>query len=382
MTDLDVREAMNAVAAEASEPPADLLGRVEAGRRRHRRNQAVAAAFAAVVVLAAGSWAAMRPTAGPARTLPRAAPPVTSVVGLHRSAAGTEPAADHGHVAGRAGGSPRSRRPPRPARRSVVLDRLDDRHLLMSEDCAEALCLRPRGPDVPGARRRHRLVGAQRTRAGWPGRHTGSCGSRAGQYPATELLGLPGAGHRRRTRTRRRRAGWAGRAEPVRHRRIRLLETPRRRRRDPDVDDGRNLRPAPRLRRLPDRRHGVGTAAGQVPQSGHRRGPPGHPTRPIRRSDASACPPSAWCAPRTAGSCSGWTAATGPRCPGPDAYDLAGGLVLLPDKSLLDPLTGKRGTAEPGRDCRTPRQFGSIHDQVYYRWGCAARQVVYLTPDD
>lgn len=65
MTDLDVHEAMNAVAAEAPDPPADLLGRVEAGRRRHRRHQVLAAAL---LVLAAGSWAAIRPTTDRADT--------------------------------------------------------------------------------------------------------------------------------------------------------------------------------------------------------------------------------------------------------------------------------------------------------------------------
>jgi hypothetical protein len=63
-------------------------------------------------------------------------------------------------------------------------------------------------------------------------------------------------------------------------------------------------------------------------------------------------------------------------------YDLAGDLVLLPDNSLLDPLTGKRGIAEPGGGAGRSRQYGSIDGQIYYRWGCAARQVVYLTPAD
>lgn len=61
MTDLDLHEGMEAVAAEAPAPPADLLGRIEKGRRRHRRNQAVTAAFAAVVLLSGGVWAATRP---------------------------------------------------------------------------------------------------------------------------------------------------------------------------------------------------------------------------------------------------------------------------------------------------------------------------------
>jgi hypothetical protein len=47
-----------------------------------------------------------------------------------------------------------------------------------------------------------------------------------------------------------------------------------------------------------------------------------------------------------------------------------------------DPLTGKRGIAEPGGGTGCPRQYGSIDGQVFHRWGCAARRVVYLTPAD
>ncbi len=62
MTDLDLRRAMDTIAENAPAPPADLLDRVMAGHRRQRRNRARTAAFAAAaVVLAAGTWAALRP---------------------------------------------------------------------------------------------------------------------------------------------------------------------------------------------------------------------------------------------------------------------------------------------------------------------------------
>jgi hypothetical protein len=68
-TDIDLRGVLTSLAAEAAEPPADLLDRVESGRRRYRRRRAATAAFAAVAVLAVGAWAAVaRPAADRADT--------------------------------------------------------------------------------------------------------------------------------------------------------------------------------------------------------------------------------------------------------------------------------------------------------------------------
>jgi hypothetical protein len=81
MTDVDLHETMDAIAAGAPAPPADLLDRVEAGRRRQRRRRAVVAA-AAVTMLAGAALAGVRLSAepvdvpaGPARYAPFRIPP-------------------------------------------------------------------------------------------------------------------------------------------------------------------------------------------------------------------------------------------------------------------------------------------------------------------
>jgi hypothetical protein len=57
MTDCELSEALDARASEAPAPPPDLLARVETRFRRRRRRQAVGGTFAAVLVLALGGWA-------------------------------------------------------------------------------------------------------------------------------------------------------------------------------------------------------------------------------------------------------------------------------------------------------------------------------------
>ena len=52
MTGRELHETMGLLAAEAPDPPADLLDRVVTGSRRRRHRQAAVAAFAAVIVLA------------------------------------------------------------------------------------------------------------------------------------------------------------------------------------------------------------------------------------------------------------------------------------------------------------------------------------------
>ncbi len=57
MTDVDLHETMDAIAAGAAAPPADLLDRVAAGRHRQRRRRTAVAAVAAVALLAGAAWA-------------------------------------------------------------------------------------------------------------------------------------------------------------------------------------------------------------------------------------------------------------------------------------------------------------------------------------
>lgn len=64
MTGVDLGRVMSGIADEAAAPPADLLERVAARHRRHRRRQASTAALAALAVVAAGAWGVTGPLAG------------------------------------------------------------------------------------------------------------------------------------------------------------------------------------------------------------------------------------------------------------------------------------------------------------------------------
>jgi hypothetical protein len=75
MSEIDIHEALGDNAVDAATPPLDLLDRVETGYRRRRRGRAVTATFLSIVLLAVGGWLVLRPEAQ-RETLP-ARPPVT-----------------------------------------------------------------------------------------------------------------------------------------------------------------------------------------------------------------------------------------------------------------------------------------------------------------
>jgi hypothetical protein len=75
MSEIDIHEALGDNAVDAPTPPPDLLDRVETGYRRRRRGRAVTATFLSIVLLAVGGWLVLRPEAQ-RETLP-ARPPVT-----------------------------------------------------------------------------------------------------------------------------------------------------------------------------------------------------------------------------------------------------------------------------------------------------------------
>jgi hypothetical protein len=75
MSEIDIHEALGDNAVDAPAPPQDLLDRVETGYRRRRRGRAITATFLSVALLALGAWVVLRPDAQ-RETLP-AKPPVT-----------------------------------------------------------------------------------------------------------------------------------------------------------------------------------------------------------------------------------------------------------------------------------------------------------------
>jgi hypothetical protein len=380
MTDLDVHEAMNAVAAEAPAPPADLLGRVQAGRRRHRRNRAVTAAFAAVVLLTGGSWAVLRPAPDRPDTPGISAPiEIPRVPGFIVPQPAQEPQLVTVTWPGALVGPAEPPETPSGAG-FVVIDRLDDRRLLVSEDLRKlyAYDLTTRTFQVlvsdtrSWVRNAQPLVGRSPHWIVWVG------GSPQPGYDFS-VYRAPVTGGARELVGTVRNQGPGG---------MNLYATDEYVYwRHPDETGVTRMSMA-------DGSYGPlpGFAGYQIDGTAWARGPAGfrnlvtgEERRITRSPDAKSadCVP-AFCLVRTA---DGWFVQRvdgGDRTglPWTGTLDLAGDLVVLPDNSLLDPLTGKRGIAAKGRDAGCSRQYGSVDGQVYYRWGCAERQVVYLKPAD
>jgi hypothetical protein len=380
MTDLDVREAMNAVAAEAPDPPADLLGRVEAGRRRHRRNRAATAAFATVVLLAAGTWAVLRP-ASDRHDTPAVSRHIENprVPGFIVPPPAQEPPLITVTWPGALVGPAEPRDTPSGAE-FVVLDRLDDNRLLISEDLRKlyAYDLKARTFQVLVADTRSWVRNAQPLVARSPRWIVWVAGS---PYPDHDfyVFRAPVAGGERELVGVVPNAGPGG---------LNLYAT------DEYVYWTHPDEPGVTRMSMADGTFGPlpGFDGFRIDGTAWARGPAefrnlatGEERRisPSPDTKSAECVP-AFCLVRTA---DGWfvqrlDGRDRTALPWPGTFDLAGDLLLLPDNSLLDPLTGKRGIAEPGGGAGCPRQYGSIDGQVFYRWGCAARQVVYLTPAD
>ena len=373
MTDLDVHEGMTAVAAEAPTPPADLLDRVEAGRRRHRRNRAVTAAFAAVLVLATGSWAVLRPAPD------RQAPPPPPASGFIVPPPAQEPQLISVTWPGALVGPAEPPNTPSGAG-FVVIDRLDDQRLLVSEDLRKlyAYDLEARTFQVLVADTGSWVRNAQPLVGRTPHWIVWVAGS---PEPDTDfyVFRAPVTGEHRERVAVVPNEGPGG---------LNLYATDEYVYwRHPDdtgvtrmsMADG-TFGPLPGF----DGYQIDGTVWARGP-AGFRNLVTGEERRISRSADSGSakCVP-AFCLVRTA---DGWFVQ---RLDGRDrtalpwtgTFDLAGDLVLLPDNSLLDPLTGKRGIAGPDHDDGCPREYGSVDGQIFYRWGCATRQVVYLTPAD
>jgi len=370
MSELDVREGLAAVAAEAPAPPADLLDRVAAGRRRRRRNRAVTAAFAAVVVLAVGSWAAIRPTddrpdipvapSAPFIIPPpeQSPPPLTTTWPGALSAPSTLATGERVHF----------------------LDRLDDRHLLMSDTSGRKFYsydARAGTSQVLVADTGSRVPHNQNLVPGTPGWivWVDSGQDPTGDFavfraPVTggkpQIVALASAGPAGLGLYATDQYVYWGQQDGSGMMRLSMAE----RNYGPLLGfDGFVLNGTP-WAKAKDRFRNLVT--------GEER-----PIVPSPDAKFTKCEPD-FCLVQTT---AGWfvqrlDGSNRTALPWAGAYDLAGGLLLLPDNSLLDPLTGKRGSADPtGRDT-CARAFGSIHGQAVYLWGCAERKAVYLTPAD